>query len=57
MCIFFAIFTILFNHKIKITTMEKKGLLATALGIGLSLGLLYAFVYVGSKAWNKGKTA
>jgi hypothetical protein len=35
--------------------MNSKNLLMTAVGIGISLGLLYVTVYVASKAWEKGQ--
>lgn len=35
--------------------MEKKGILSTALGIGLSLLVLYVTVRVVSSAWKSGQ--
>lgn len=35
--------------------MDTKKLLGSAVGIAVSLGLLFGMVYVASKAWQKGQ--
>ena len=35
--------------------MDTKNLLGSAVGIALSLGLLFGTVWVASKAWQKGQ--
>lgn len=39
------------------TTTEKKPFLQTALGIGVSLAVIFGVVWVASKAWKTGQKA